>query len=158
MISSPADPGTPDSLRLSVSGSAFEVWQGPTGAIRYDWTRAGVIRVIIVGHGHASYATPSIKNYDTVLHFTGRISVLFDYWDMTGYDTEFRVKTSAWAAKHQSLVDSGYMVTRSKLVAMGVSVVNLVIGGKIKAVSNRAEFDQEAKRVGFMLNPPMPGK
>jgi hypothetical protein len=136
----------------------YEIWQGPKGgAIRYDWTKAGAIRWIVRGHGYAGYAAATVKNFDAVLRMTGRITVFFDCWDMTGYDSEFRLKTSAWGAEHKSDVDAGYMVTRSKLVAMGATVANLVTGGKIKGYSERSEFDSEAKRCGFILNPPMPG-
>jgi hypothetical protein len=159
MSSSSADLSTSGAVRLVTRGSAFETWAGPAGGgVRYDWTRKGIIRLIILGHGHAGYVAPSVKLFDTVLGFTGRIGVMFDCWDMTGYDSEFRVQTSAWGSKHQSVLEESFMVTRSKLVAMGISVANLAVGGKIKCFSKRVDFDVEAKNNGFLLNPPMPGR
>src|SRR5262245_15005588 len=116
---SPTALQTEDAVSAVERGATFEIWKGPSGAIRYDWTRTGIIRMIIVGYGHAGFAAPSVRHFDTVVRFTGRIGVFFDCWDMTGYDSGFRVETSAWASKHQAETDACYMVTRSKLVSMG---------------------------------------
>ncbi len=141
-------------VREIEKGPAFEVWQG-SGAMRLDWTRQGALRIIVAGHGHAEYAAPVTRRFEALLRSTQRITILADFWDMPGYDSGLRVELSAWGAGHRSIFDL-HVVSRSKLVTMGVAVASLAMGGT-KSHSQRASFDAEAKALGFVINPPMPG-
>ncbi len=134
-------------VRETEKGATFEVWQG-SGTMRLDWTRQGAMRIIVEGHGHAEYAPPVLRRFETILRTTPRITILADFWEMPGYDSGLRVELSAWGAKHRSSFDL-HVISRSKLVTMGVAVASLAMGG-ISSHTQRSSFDAEAKRLGFV--------
>lgn len=148
-------------VREVESGPTFEVWSGHAstgkpGAMRLDWTRAGAVRIVIVGHGYAEYAPIIVKRWEHVLKFRGRMTVLFDYEKMETYDSRYRTDTQGWGSAHLKDLDAIYILTRSKLVQMGASVANLVLGGMVKVETSRPGFDAQAQQLGLPLNPKIP--
>jgi hypothetical protein len=143
-------------VREVEKGVAFEVWQGPTGAMRMDWTRQGVHRMILAGHGYVEYAAPLLRRWDAVLRFTGRATLLVDLWDTPAYDSALRVAMTGWGVKHRTDMDALHVLTSSKIVGMGVSVANLAMGGIVTAYTQRATFAPLAKKFGLPINPVMP--
>jgi hypothetical protein len=155
-MAEPENPQSPAIIREVDSGATFEVWQGPQGSMRLDWSRKGVMRVLMLGHGHGEFAPVVNRRLEMVLRFTGRFSTFGDFWDLHTYDSAFRVDQAKWVDKHRAQFEGSQILVRSKLVAMGVSVANLALGGKIKVYSQRAEFDRQVVLFGFPLSPPMP--
>ncbi len=98
---------------------------------------------VISGHGfaEAAFVDPILASRDAVLRECGEIALFDDLERVTGYDTEVRVQLTAWARKHRSRIAAHHILTRSKLVAMGVSVASLALGGAIEAHVRRDSFD-----------------
>jgi hypothetical protein len=67
------------------------------------------------------------------------LDIFCDWSAMTGYASEARSKFTQWMFRHRAKVSSHLLVT-SKLVAMGVSVANLTLGGILIAYTDRAAF------------------
>jgi hypothetical protein len=142
-------------VRIVSSGPSFEIWKGPAGAMRLDWTKKGVVRIIVEGHGYAGYAPAMIRRWNDALRVAPKIGVVVHFWDMPTYDSPFRTETQAWGAKHRDALDIVYLLTRSKLVSMGASVLNLALGGIAKVFTKKEEFDIACQKLGLQVNPPM---
>lgn len=137
-------------------GPSFEVWQGPSGAMRNDWVRGGIMRGILRGHGHAEFAAPLVRRWDALLKSDGKVTIFGDFWEMTTYDSGFRVETSGWLVKHRNDLAAVHVVTQSKLVSMGIAVVNLALGGIYTVHTSYADFERAARRYGLPGTPSMP--
>jgi len=71
---------------------------------------------------------------------TKRLHIFCDWAEMTGYESDVRSAFTQWAATHRSKV-TFHLLVGSKLVAMGVSVANLALGGILVGYTNRTSFD-----------------
>ena len=145
-----------NSFREIERGPTFEIYHGAGCTNRLDWTRQGIVRTIMMGHAGVASAEAIIRRFEVVVRFTGRITALYDVWDLTGYDSDFRIELTKWGTKNRSTIDAIHATTRSKMVNMGLSVANLAMGGILTPYGNRADFDAVAKRFGLPLNPSMP--
>lgn len=66
------------------------------------------------------------------------------YWDLsavTNYHSDVRVELTRVFAANRPKVASVVVLTQSKLVTMGVAVANLALGGLVRPVKTRAEFE-----------------
>jgi hypothetical protein len=97
-----------------------------------NWTSSGGLLVVVAVHGDRVLAPLMTQRADTIVA-RGRVRIFFDFWDMPTYDSEMRIQWTNWLAKHRARLDEIHIVARSKLVAMGVSVANLALGGIIKS-------------------------
>jgi hypothetical protein len=105
--------------------------QGATGAI---------VEGRFIGHGSLELAGAIQREMTPILEQNGRSIVFADWWDMTGYDSTARVELTAWMAKMRPRMSAFHVLVRSRLVAMGVSVANLALGGWIRSYSLRPPF------------------
>lgn len=69
-----------------------------------------------------------------------RLHIFCDWAEMTGYESDVRSAFTNWAATNRGKV-TFHLLVGSKLVAMGVSVANLALGGILVGYTNRASFD-----------------
>ena len=83
---------------------------------------------------------------NTVIREDGRLVAFHDWERAESYDTEARLLLTRWGASIARDVEVVHILFRSKLVAMGVSVAALVLGGMIHPHTTRASF--EAARRG----------
>jgi hypothetical protein len=151
----------PVTVRMVSSGPSFEVYQavqGQTklGAVRFDWTKSGVILETVSGHAHALFAPLVLKRFNAALTATGRTTQLCDFWGITSYDSDFRLEHTRWGQRHRPMIDAIHILTQSKLVAMGVSVANLAMGGMFTSYTKRNDFNIAAQKLGFPANRPLP--
>jgi len=134
-----ARPGT-NRARHDFARGSLELWplllsSGPTLIMR------------CVGHASIEFAEP-IATATATLFEKGR-PVVFDDWEcVTGYDSALRVKLTEWHKAHEDRMERTHILVGSRLLAMGVSVANLVMGGRLDVYASRREFEaQLARRV-----------
>jgi hypothetical protein len=82
---------------------------------------------------------------------TKKLHIFCDWAEMTGYESDVRSAFTQWAATHRSKV-TFHLLVGSKLVAMGVSVANLALGGILVGYTNRASFDAALRSTKMGLN------
>lgn len=142
-------------VRLIDSGPAFEIWKGPKGGMRLDWTKRGAVRFAVQQYAYTGYAAPILKRWTGAIPMAehGKVLFLLDFWDMDGYDSQFRIETQTWGRVHQVNLGKVALLTRSKLVSMGAAAANLAIGGMLKTFTQKAEFERECTRAGFTNTP-----
>jgi hypothetical protein len=142
-------------VRLVASGPSFELWKAPRGAMRLDWNRRAIVRMIVRGHGYGEYAAPELRRWTDALRLAPQIGLVIDFGDMESYDSQLRSEMQGWAARHRSSVELVYVYSKSRIVNMGVAVANLAVGGIIKAFATKHEFDMECQKLGLPINPSM---
>jgi hypothetical protein len=143
-------------LSLVEGGAWFEVFGGPRSIQRLDWTRQGAIRSIVRGDAGGENAEVLIRRADHLIRAHGRITLLHDFWELTSFGSAFRVELVRWGQTNPNRFDAVRILTRSKIVNMGVAVMNQALGGIVTTYGMRAEFDIVAKKLGFPLFPAMP--
>ncbi len=126
------------------------------GALRFDWTRNGAIIKTLVGHGHLAYLPAYLRISNAALAHTGRFIYFTDYWEATTYDSQLRVEFTDWLAKHQTKDDGCHTLVRSKLISMGVAVMNATLGGGQTHYKSRTEFERVVAKHGLPARRPMP--
>lgn len=81
--------------------------------------------------------------FEQTLQASGtRLRVFHDWAKITGYDTEARIHYTNWSQPLIAQVDAVHILFESRLVAMGVSVANLVLGNKLHATADRQHFER----------------
>ena len=76
-----------------------------------------------------------------------KLYVFHDWLDMTGYESSCRQRLTTWSGENRAAVAEVHLAQRSKIVAMGVQVANLALGGMIRTHSDRASLEADIRRV-----------
>jgi len=76
-----------------------------------------------------------------------KVFVFHDWLDMTGYEASTRHRITAWATRHIDRFAAIHVALRSKLVAMGVHVANLALGGVVQVHGDLASLEEALRRV-----------
>jgi hypothetical protein len=124
--------------RLIDSGVNFETWEMGPSSMTLRWRGRGVLEVSIRGHGKEEFGPLAIRRKQAVLADAGKIAIFYDFGSMPGYDSGLRVVWTQWFQAHLRSIAGIHIVVKSKIVAMGVSVVNLAVGGIIQTHTHRA--------------------
>jgi hypothetical protein len=137
-----------EALRKVESGPTFEVWQLRASSMRLDWSRAGIVELTLSGHGYAEFVAPSLRRWNETLLTCERLTLLVDFWDMPGNESQLRLGMTDWVLEHRTRLEPIHLLTRSPLVRMGVTVANIALGGLIQIHGMRATYDSALKAPG----------
>lgn len=100
--------------------------------------------VITIGGSLPNSAVPYlIKELEDAVAQMGRVLLFFDAWEMTGYESAIRTEMVRFFERHgPHQVPRAYILSRNRLVAMGVAVAGLAIGGgRVQGTADRAFFE-----------------
>lgn len=73
---------------------------------------------------------------------SGPLRVFHDWFEMTAYDTDARKALTDWSVAHRRDYVEVHIGLASKIVAMGINVANIPLGGLIRAHSSPATFER----------------
>lgn len=123
-------------------GEERDRWWTERGSLEI-WRRSPTVLVqTLEGHGEACFVDPMIERLDALVA-EGIKARVFDDWERaTRYDPETRARLTAWTKANRGALEETVILVRSKLFAMGVNVANLAVGGRLKVVSSRTEFEK----------------
>jgi hypothetical protein len=113
--------------------------------------KADVMVLKITGHLDRAMGLHIIECLNRTIVVPKKLHVFCDWAEMTGYESDVRSSFTQWVATHRSRV-TFHLLVGSKLVAMGVSVANLTLGGILVGYSNRASFDAALRSTKMGLN------
>lgn len=120
----------PDARRYSEPRCELWIWQAVPGVVVQK----------CVGHAPAAIGRAMVQRLSAIAT-AGERFVIFDEWQgVTGYDTETRTIVTDWTRANVHLLDGIHILVGSKLVAMGISVSNLVTGGIATSYSDPIRF------------------
>lgn len=102
----------------------------------------GVVLTRMCGHATLDHLPPILELVEAEIDSGERPHVFHDWEKMTGYDSAVRVAMTDWYGKVESRVAKVHVLTASRLVAMGVSVVALAVGARVEIHASRASFER----------------
>jgi len=104
------------------------------------WLPAPTLLVVrLSGHGEAQFARPILEAFDK-LEKSSAAHLFFDAEELDNYESSLRVELTGRLFPERARLTSFHVLVRSKLVAMGVSVANLALGGIVNSTSDRKRF------------------
>jgi hypothetical protein len=113
----------------------------PAGSVECSEPAPGVLVVVARGHLEASLVPPVLAWRDRAVARLGSIDIFDDGVDLKSYDSEARVLLTAWGKRNRDKVREHHILFRSRVVAMGISVANLALGGHIQTHTSRAAYE-----------------
>lgn len=102
------------------------------------------------GHGEADFARPILEAFEH-LEPAPAAHLFFDAEELDDYESALRVDLTRGLFPERERVASFHVLVRSKLVAMGVSVANLALGGIVNSTSDRKRFKARLDACLFAL-------
>jgi hypothetical protein len=89
----------------------------------------GLLIFQLASHGDRAFVEPIVAGLERSLQYGPTVQLFVDAELMTTYDSELRTEVTAALLPERHRIACLHIVVRSKLVAMGVSVANLALGG-----------------------------
>lgn len=126
---------------MTVTASAPGLLTASGGSVDCTEPAAGVLVVVARGHLSASLIPRVLAWRDQAVSRVGKVDIFDDAAELESYDSEARVLLTGWGKKNRDRVREHHILLRSKIVAMGVSVANLALGGHIHAHTSRPAYD-----------------
>jgi hypothetical protein len=129
-------------------GTDFRECNTSTGKIRV-WTLAKNLYVT-QGEGHMQDEHAAfLEGYgaDRLQRAGGKVYIFHDWMELTGYDSKTRYRLTTWSAEHRATFEEVHLAVRSPLVAMGVQVANIALGGFMRVHTGVATLELELARV-----------
>lgn len=116
-------------------------WSDGRGTLEITTVRPGVVLQRFRGHALAPMADVIAERLEREIARFGSIVVFDDWEEATGYESEVRIRLTAWTQSRLDRIPETHILVRSRLLAMGISVANLAVGNKLRAYTSRAEFE-----------------
>ena len=126
---------------VTATASAPGLLTAPSGSVDCTEPAPGVLVVVARGHLAASLIPRVLAWRDQAVLRVGAVDIFDDGAELESYDSEARVLLTGWGKKNRDHVREHHILLRSRIVAMGVSVANLALGGHIQAHTSRPAYD-----------------
>jgi hypothetical protein len=113
------------------------------------WVLAPTVYVTVAsGHMQEEHAE-FLEAYgaERIRRSPGKLHVFHDWLEMTGYDSRCRQRLTSWSVARRDAYQEVHLALRSKLVAMGVQVANLALGGLMRVHTSRIGLEVELGRL-----------
>lgn len=125
----------------SERGQWRETWKGPNWDLVMTSPVHGIFLTRISGHADLDCALHLMRAFDRIATITiGPLDVFHDWELVTGYDSVVRQELVRWTDENEKPGEV-HILVKSRLVAMGVSVANAALGGKLVVYSDRVKFE-----------------
>lgn len=102
----------------------------------------GVFRTQAEGHFGMAAVKLVTEAFDDLVAIDGKLHIFHDWAGVKGYTTEARVEFTEWSRPRAHLVLSAHVLIVSRILAMGISVANLVLRPQLQAYTSRERFEQ----------------
>jgi len=103
--------------------------------------REHVEYIVAKGYARSEAAALIIEQRERIVRECGKIAVFDDLHDLVGYDSDVRIRLTEWSRANRSKIVAFHILTASRIVAMGVTVANIALGGSIRAHLKRMPFE-----------------
>jgi len=127
---------------ISDRGSWKENWKTDAWELYMTSPAYGVFFTRASGYADLDCALHVMRAYDRLASYTlGDVDVFHDWEGVTGYESVVRQELVRWS-QEQTKSGEVHILVKSRIVAMGVSVANVALGGELKVYSDRQKFDK----------------
>jgi hypothetical protein len=132
VASPPAVPARPGEKR----------WEGERGEARFWIAAPTVVLITLAGHVSADLAPAVSQAFRQSVLAASAVHGFADFFGLESYDPEVRRGLTQVVADLRPRIAALDVVLRNRMVAMGVSVVNLALGGLLTVHRSQVRFDQ----------------
>jgi hypothetical protein len=123
-------------LHSDETSSAEVTWSCPRGKARVWQPAKGTLALKVTGYLQKDGAEAIVAAMQRVVTLEAPVVTFNDWFEMNGYDSEARLLMTSWVLSSRSKFSAIHVLVHSKLVAMGVSVANLALGGLISTYTS----------------------
>jgi len=116
-------------------------WTDGRGTLTVASPGRGVVVTKVSGFATVELAKKLVASVDLQIARGALPTIFHDWEDVAGYAPSVRKQLADWYVRVRRDVRGVHVFTRSKLVAMGVSLVTLATGQEITAHSDRTAFE-----------------
>jgi hypothetical protein len=116
-------------------------WRTARGCIGLWLPCPQVMVMSLQGYGEADFAGPTLEAYDS-LSKTEPIFFFADAENLVNYDSRLRTEMTSRFFPDRKRFGTLTVLLKSKIVAMGVSVANLALGGIVDVTNDPHSFKQ----------------
>lgn len=116
------------------------------GSLRATMMGPHTLRFVLSGLLTEEGARQIVAATTAALEACGTVHVFHDWEAVANYDTSARKELTAYVDSVKDRISSSHILVRSSLVAMGVSVANVVLRQRLVAYSRRDRFEAALKQ------------
>ncbi|MCB9589996.1 MAG: hypothetical protein H6718_31570 [Polyangiaceae bacterium] len=106
----------------------------------------GLVKVSYRGLATRDFAEHVTRELEILLRHDERLEVFVDAGALRSYHSDFRKEWTSWLSEHKSSLDGLHIHFQSRIVEMGINLVNVVIGDFIRPYPKREEFERQLER------------
>jgi hypothetical protein len=128
------------SLKITGTQDVFAL-ETPRGRAEVDLRLPGLAEIRYIGLGTGDFPREIQPHLDRWVAAGKRISLFIDAAELISYETQFRSLWATWMRANRAQIDAVHILFKSKLVEMGISLVNPFVGGFIVPWSDRAGYE-----------------
>lgn len=121
------------------------------GEVLVTTPKSDIVYYKVTGHLDKPIGDYMLRVIERIAAANRRVNIFCDWAEMTGYDSEVRASLTQWVATNRTRATM-HLLVGSKLVAMGVSVANLALGGVLVGYTNRGSFDAALRKLKIGLS------
>jgi hypothetical protein len=104
------------------------------------WVPCPALLVLsLQGHGEGAFAAEVVRAFET-LATEGPLHVFADCESLDNYDSQLRTELTGRFLPVRERIATLSVLVKSRFVAMGVTVMNLALGGIVSSATDRANF------------------
>lgn len=122
--------------------NAVVKWRDSKGTFRLTIYPPRVVVVELVGLAAQPSAAVIEKELDAAFSAGNALQVFWELGELVNYHSDVRVCSTRVLLCHRERFEALHAYCTSKIVAMGVSVANLALGGIAHVHKERASFDR----------------
>ena len=120
---------------------------GP-GSVEFWFPRPDVAMGRYTGTPTAELYPPVIEAMTRRLRTERALHVFADLSAIDGFDSAFRERWTEWFRGHRAQVAGVHILFHSRLVAIGIALVGVALGGQVHTYSSREDFEKALRRGG----------
>jgi hypothetical protein len=126
-------------------GPAGQTIEGPNALAVLSRPTANVLNLMMRGRICAEHADRIVIAFEQALCAGDPVHLFADMGDLEDYHSTLRIKVVEVFKRRRSSVLTVHAFSKSRIVSMGIAVVNLAIGGIIVHHTTRAAFEAARK-------------
>lgn len=116
-------------------------FEAPRGWLEVGILAPGLVFQLADGHASTETAEKLTARLDELMLRFGKLELVNDWYGLSGYEPGARRVLERWTADNRASLTGIHVLVSSKLVAMAISVSNLVTGGATTSYTDRASFE-----------------
>lgn len=127
------------------SAEPFANIRTDSGTFVVEYLGDGIARCRFSGHFTKDFAEHVIEQATRLRLRHGVVHVFHDWWELRRHDADARAHLSRWALETRGDRESVHILVNvsSPILAMAVTVTNMVLNGVVKVHESRSTFERE---------------